>query len=62
MDETEPSLRRKSMAGSVQFFLIIYNSPLCLWNTINWQLQLYCYLKLIVKFAFQVGISLEISL
>lgn len=62
MDETEPSLRRKSMADSVQFLLNIYNSPLGFWNTINWQLQLYCHLKLIIKFAFQVGISLEISL
>lgn len=30
MDETEPSLRRKSMAGSVQFLLSIYNGSLFL--------------------------------
>lgn len=62
MDETEPSLKGKAWLISVQFLLNIYNSPLCFWNTINWQLQLYCHLKLIIKFAFQVGISLEISL
>lgn len=44
------------------FELTLYwHSPLCFWNPTNWQLPLYLSLKLSVKFAFQVGISLEIS-
>lgn len=51
---------KKKHGCSVQFLLIKYLQGFSVFgNTINWQLQLFCYLKLIIKFGLQAGISLE---